>query len=865
MHLESGTRLGPYEVIAPLGAGGMGEVWKARDTRLERSVAIKVLPAAVAQNAQLKLRFEREAKTISQLNHPNICTLYDVGDDYLVMELLEGETLADRVARGPLPISETLRIGAQIAEALDRAHRAGIVHRDLKPGNVMLTKTGAKLLDFGLAKSGAFEITNDGATLQKSLTAEGTILGTFQYMAPEQLEGVEADPRTDIFALGAVLYEMASGRRAFDGKTKTSLIAAIVGSDPPPIAQLQPMTPPALEHVIRKCLSKEPDDRWQSAHDIAEELRWISEAGSQVDVPASRRRTTAWLVPIVAALLAAAFTWTLLEWRKPVAGVIETSILPPDGWQFDFNGATMAVSPSGGSVAFVAQDGKGNTALFVRALDSAVPRQLGGTDGARYPFWSPDGRQVAFFATTKLKVIDLSTGTARILADAPTGRGGSWSAAGKIVFTPTVYGGIFAIPADGGTASPVTRLRPREGGHRFPSFLGDGVHFIYFAAGPDPGIFVGSTTGEEQKLLMRNDSVVYYASPGCLLVWRDGAAVVQRFDEKTFRLIGAGEGVAQTVARAGLRPLVASGGAVMAYVAGSPNRTQLVWVDRTGKEIGSLAPPGYFFSPRLSHDGSRLAVDISDANSGVGNIWVFDVRRQAAAPARLTFGSVNESGPVWSIDDREITFFSGTGGRVADLYRIDSSGTGEARPLVQNDANKMAVDVSRDGQWLLFVADALHGSGGDLWLYSEREQKAKAWLATPFNESSPAMSPNGKWIAYQSNESGRLEVYVRSFPDGREKWLVSNGGGGMPAWSADGREIYYVAPPSMMMAVQITSGTSFTAGTPVPLFEARVLNHPTSRQYEVTADGTRFLLNRRDTDKQQPVTVVQNWRARLSR
>jgi Tol biopolymer transport system component/predicted Ser/Thr protein kinase len=863
MHLQAGTRLGPYEVIAPLGAGGMGEVWKARDTRLERSVAIKVLPAAVAQNAQLKVRFEREAKTISQLNHPNICTLYDVGDDYLVMELLEGETLADRVARGPLPISETLRIGAQIAEALDRAHRAGIVHRDLKPGNVMLTKTGAKLLDFGLAKSGAFEITNDGATLQKSLTAEGTILGTFQYMAPEQLEGVEADPRTDIFALGAVLYEMASGRRAFDGKTRTSLIAAIVGSDPPPIAQLQPMTPPALEHVIRKCLSKEPDDRWQSAHDIAEELRWISEGSAAV--AASPRRWNAWLLPVVAALIAAAFTWALLEWRRPAVRAVETSILPPEGWQFDFSGATMVVSPGGDSIAFVAQDDKGKTALFVRALDSAVPRQLAGTDGAKYPFWSPDGRQVAFFATSKLRVIDISTGTARILADAPNGRGGSWNAAGKIVFTPAAFGGVFAIPADGGTASPVTRLQPHQAGHRFPSFLADGVHFIYFAAGPDAGIFVGSITGEEQKLLMRNDSAASYASPGSLLVGRDGAAFVQRFDEKTFTLIGAGEPVAQNVTRSGLRPLVSSGGAVLVYVAGSIDRTELVWVDRTGKDIGSLASPGYFFSPRLSHDGRRLAVDISGADSGVGNIWVFDLRRQAAAPTRLTFGSVNESAPVWSFDDREITFFSVAGGRIGNLYRIDSSGTGEVRMLVRNDANKMAVDVSRDGQWLLFVADALHGSGGDLWLYSEREKQAKPWLVTPFNESSPAMSPNGQWIAYESNESGRSEVYVRSFPDGREKWLVSNGGGGMPAWSADGRELYYIAPPSMMMAVQITSGSSFTAGTPVPLFEARVLNHPASRQYEVTADGTRFLLNRRAIEKQQVISVVQNWRARLSR
>ena len=466
MTLAAGSRLGPYEIVAPLGAGGMGEVWRGRDTRLDRSVAIKVLPAEFAQNVQLKLRFEREARAISQLNHPHICTLYDVGDNYLVMELLEGQSLADRLTKGSLPLEQVLRYGAQIADALDKAHRAGIIHRDLKPGNVMITKSGAKLLDFGLAKSGA-PIDLDGATQHKPLTQEGTILGTFQYMAPEQLEGVEADARTDIFGFGVVLYEMATGHRAFEGKTKTSLIAAIVKENPRPMAELQPLTPPALEHVVNKCLSKDPDDRWQNAHDIAEELKWISGAGSGAGVAAplvARRKSRerlGWVAAVVVAGGAAVFFAT----RRPdVPPRLETAVVPPEGVAFSYAGGSIALSDDGRQVAFVGRGADGKSLIWVRSLGSSAARPLPGTEGAWFPFWSPDAKSIAFAAGDKLKKVSVGGGSPETLADAPRFLGGSWNRQGDILMSTAP--GILRVSAAGGNVDVIipsnNRTLPRR-------------------------------------------------------------------------------------------------------------------------------------------------------------------------------------------------------------------------------------------------------------------------------------------------------------------------------------------------------------------------------------------------------------------
>ncbi|MCM2317460.1 MAG: serine/threonine-protein kinase, partial [Thermoanaerobaculia bacterium] len=450
MTLTAGTRLGPYEIVSPLGAGGMGEVWRAKDTRLERDVAIKILPGDFATNVQLKARFEREAKTISQMNHPNVCTLFDVGHDegidYLVMELIEGESLADRLLKGPLPIELVLRHGTEIASALDAAHKQGIVHRDLKPGNVMLTKAGAKLLDFGLAKSGPLMSATssvsqlaDGPTVHKPLTEQGTILGTFQYMAPEQLVGQEADPRTDIFAFGAVLYEMATGQRAFVGKNKTSLVAAIVSGTPPPVSQVAPLTPPALDHVIKKCLEKDPDDRWQSIHDVADQLRWISEAGSRAGEPApllAKRKTklrVAWALHAATALVAVAATLGVIYATKAPPRVLRATLLPPDKLVFEPTNGAMALSPDGKRLVFPARDSSGKTTLWVRSLDALTAQPLAGTDGGHSPFWSPDSRFIGFFSNGKLRKIDASGGPPQVLCDARNGRGGSWSRSGVIL------------------------------------------------------------------------------------------------------------------------------------------------------------------------------------------------------------------------------------------------------------------------------------------------------------------------------------------------------------------------------------------------------------------------------------------------
>jgi len=876
MPLTAGSRLGPYEIVSPLGSGGMGEVFRARDTRLDRSVAIKVLPHELASNPQLRQRFEREAKTISQLNHPHICVLYDVGQeegtDFLVMELLEGETLADRLARGPLPLSETIRYGAQIADALDCAHRAGIVHRDLKPGNVMLLKGTAKLLDFGLAKPGAAVATNVATTMateQKPLTQEGTIVGTFQYMAPEQLEGIEADPRTDIFALGAMLYEMVTGRRAFDGKTRTSLIAAIVGSDPPPLAQLQPLTPPALEHVIRKCLAKDPDERWQSAHDVAAELRWINEAGSQAGIAApltakrKHRERLAWWLHLATALVAVALTWAFLHWRTPAARVVETSIVPPPETEFVPRQGNMMLSPDGTRIALIASGRNAPAMIYMRRLDSSDVRPLGGTEGASLPFWSPDSRQLGFFAEGKLKTIDIDQGSIQTVCDAPQPRGGSWGISNKILFAPSSSGAIMVVNADGGTPSPATGLVAGELAQLFPSFLPDGHHFIFLSVRPDSGIYAASLDDKKTVRLLSSNNAATYAPPGYLMFVRSDTLLAQPFDVKALEMKGSASPLAQQVALSGRRPLFSvSNDGQLAYQRGSSlNPTQLAWVDRQGKDLGILAPPALYFSPMISHDGKRVAVDISAASSGYGDIWTFDLARNRSS--RLTFNPANESGPVWSADDREIFFFSQREGGDTDLFRIPSGGIGEEQALLKSHVAKLTADVSRDGQWLLFVGNSGKGQLSDIWTWSFRDKQAKPWLASTFNEAAPQLSPDGKWIAYQSDESGRNEIYVRSFPESQEKWTVSSAGGKMPAWRADGREINYISPDSKMMAVPVDTGNGFQSGTPVALFELRILDHAQLKQYDAT-DGTRFLLNRVvTTDQNVPLALVQNWTRRL--
>src|SRR5437660_3819065 len=635
MSVSAGSRLGPYEVLSPLGAGGMGEVWKARDTRLERTVAIKVLPDHLASSPDVRQRFEREAKTISSLSHPHICALYDVGNqdgvEFLVMEYLEGETLFERLAKGPLAFDQVLRYGLEIADALDRAHRQGIVHRDLKPGNVMLTKSGVKLLDFGLAKMVAPAAARSGASLTtlptqtgRDLTAEGTILGTFQYMAPEQLEGRDADARTDIFAFGAVLYEMATGRKAFAGGSQASLIASIMTSEPAPASAVAPTAPPAIDRVVRTCLAKDPDDRWQTAHDIGVQLKWIQEGGSAMGVTAvTAHRAGRWrFVPWLFAALTMVMLLAILarDWRQSSirAPVTRFSVLAPEKTMFtppgELTSSQMTLSPDGRTVAFVANPSGGRPLLWIRRLDSLAAVPLAGTEDALHPFWSPDGRSIGFFTPSVLKRVEVSGGMPQRLCEVVAGRGGSWNPDGTILLAFSAPSPIFRVPDTGGEPQPATDLDVARAHdrHRFPFFLPDGKRFLFWARSTRPentGIYVASLDSRRARFVLRSDAMGQYAAPGYLVTVQQGNLVAYPFDGRSAQVRGnpirIGEGVLSGNPP-GFAPFSVSGDTVT-YSTPSAKSRQLTWFDRSGRRLGAVGDPGDYSTPRLSRDEKRIA------------------------------------------------------------------------------------------------------------------------------------------------------------------------------------------------------------------------------------------------------------------
>ncbi len=651
MTLGAGTRLGPYEIGAPLGAGGMGEVYRARDTRLEREVAIKVLPAQLSASPEMRQRFEREAKAISQLSHPHICALYDVGSqdgvEYLVMELLDGETLAARLARGPVPSEQLLRWGVEIADALDRAHRQGIVHRDLKPGNVMLTKSGVKLLDFGLARVLAPAAPSSGLSVLQtmaggpSLTSAGTILGTFQYMAPEQLEGRETDGRSDIFALGAVLYEMATGRKAFEGQSQASLIAAILTAEPPSVSAIQPMTPVALDRVVRSCLAKDPEERWQSAHDIASELKWIaqsSQAGVAVTAPVSRRNRErlAWIVAAAAVGTAMAMA---LFWRPGAvrSRPVRLSLASPAKAPFQFFDHAK-ISPDGRTVAFIAHSGGGKTSIWARPLSSLSATALAGTEGVGDLFWSPGSTSIGFFADGKLKRVEASGGPPQVLADADSPIGGSWNRDGIIVFAPRQYAPLYRVAATGGPIAAVTKLGPREDTHYWPYFLPDGRHFVFLAdasSTPDHSIRIGSLDSTDSvKLLAPAVTNLGFAPPHWLLFVRGGTLVAQHLELKGRKLVGEpiplGEQIAPMDRNHGFDFSTSATG-VLLYRSASPE-TQLVWFDRSGKRLAAVGEPARYGHFEMSPDERQVAFELRDADlrMEISGSWIcFADRRRA--------------------------------------------------------------------------------------------------------------------------------------------------------------------------------------------------------------------------------------------
>jgi eukaryotic-like serine/threonine-protein kinase len=873
-------RLGPYQIGEQLGAGGMGEVYRARDTRLDRTVAIKIVPAHLAGDAELRERFEREARTISSLNHPNVCTLYDVGRendiDFLVMEYLDGQTLASRLEKGPLPLKEALEVAMQIADGLDKAHRQGVVHRDLKPGNVMLTKTGAKLLDFGLSKQSQPVVST--STVGRSafptgglpLTAQGAIVGTLQYMAPEQLEGIEADTRTDIFAFGSMLHEMVTGRKAFEGKSQVSLIAAIVDHDPPPVSSLQPVSPPLLDHLVKTCLAKNPDKRWQTMADVLIQLKLIAESGGNMASPAITKRIQrqarfAWIAAAALLIVTAAITaaW-MFSGNVPTAGpTVSFEVTPPS--QTATN--QFALSPTGSHVVAIVASEKAQI-LWVRALAHLNSNTIPGTEGGTFPFWSPDGRFIGFFADNKLKKVDLFGAPPQIVCDAGNGAGGTWNGDNVIVFAPG-GGPLFRVTAAGGVATPVTQLDTSKGEilHRHPYFLPDGRHFLYTAISSKPensGIYVGSLDSSERKFLLATTQKAAFSPPGYLLFMRDSTLMAQQFDSRRLELNGDPFRVAEELGTNpgnGATGFTVSNNGELIYKTGGNTTNYLRWLDRTGKDVGMVGARASYENPALSPDLQRIAV--SELEGTTGDIWILDLMR--GTHTRFTFDAANDNGPLWSPDGNRIVFQSNRSG-ISDFYQKNSNGVGQEEVVLKSNHEKTANDWSADGRFLLYQ-DTDPKTRIDLWvLPMSGDKKPQPVVRSPFTDFQGRFSPDGKWIAYVSNESGRPEVYIQSYPEAKTRVQISTSGGYQPLWRHDGKELFFLNTAIDAIAVDISTSNdgSLKAGIPHKLFSAPPVLLATRRNsWEVTPDGQRFLFvsGQQQSTAAVPLTVVVNWLA----
>jgi serine/threonine protein kinase len=885
MTIAPGTTLGPYEIGTTLGAGGMGEVYRARDTRLGRDVAIKILPKEMSADPIRKQRFDREAKTISSLNHPHICVLHDVGSqdgvDYLVMECMEGETLAKRLEKGPLVLEQVLKYGAQISDALDKAHRSGVVHRDLKPANIMLTPTGAKLLDFGLAKP-AVQIVS-GATLTeaiqtKPVTQEGMIVGTFQYMSPEQVEGKEIDWRSDIFSLGAVLYEMVTGKRAFEGKSQLSVASAILEKEPTPITVVKPLAPPALDHVIRKCLAKTPDDRWQSAADIKHEITWISqtsseglEAFSTASNKALRNRLSALALGAVA-LAAAGLATNFLMARRDTSGpVIRATLTSPQDMTLltlgDQSGAP-AISPDGTSFVF-AGIAEGKQMLFLHSLDSATAKPLPGTEGGKFPFWSSDGKSIGFFADRQLKRLDLAGGPPTSLTPAADARGGTW-AGDVILFTPYIYDAIYRVPSSGGKAAPVTTVdRSQHTTHRWPHFLPDGKHFLYLAAhhmrSKEGGIYAGSIGGGTPKLILHTNGSVFYSS-GELLYFRDGSLMAQPFDPDRLELKGEPQPISQVLRESGNWGVIASASENGVLLFQSPGEVKypVLWFDRSGRSLGPALISGQLQDLRLSPDRTRAAVVSFEGPTA--DVYICDFR--TGARTRLTFeGAVWFA--AWSPDGRKLVYSTRAADtEVTDLYLKRADGAGERELLLSSGHMDHPTDWTRDGRYLVISRGQLGSQ--QIWIVPMFGDR-KAFPLFPnavYDHFGGRVSPDGKWIAYVSAESGTGEVYVTSFPAGAGKWQIGSGGVIPTAiWRADGRELYFVTLEGNLMVASIQeSAGSITVQGVHPLFRSPFLTGLVQTIFDVDPkDGQRFIGSAAPDTSSLPLNVITNWTAELKK
>jgi Tol biopolymer transport system component/predicted Ser/Thr protein kinase len=840
MPLSAGDKLGPYEIVAPVGAGGMGEVYKARDTRLDRIVAVKV------SKEQFTQRFEREARAVAALNHPYICTLHDVGPNYLVMEYIEGQPL-----KGPVPLADALRFASQIAEALDDAHKKGITHRDLKPGNVLVTKAGLKLLDFGLARRS-----------EADATVTMAVMGTPAYMSPEQWEGKPGDARSDIYALGCVMYEMVTGKR--------------VGPD------RMPVEPAALESVIRTCLEKDPEDRWQSARDVKAAL-WLVGQGHALPRPAMGR--SHWVVLTLAGVAILGALLYVSPWRGRTASVNAElwnfAIYPPDKTVFssDINTTVdvpkFALSPDGRALVFSAESPGAKPELWLRPMDEGAAHPLAGTEDAHYPFWSPDGRWIGFFADGKVKKIPAAGGAVQVIVQTATDfRGGSWGVDDTIVFA-TGSEPLQRVASAGGPITLATTLEPLVN-YRKPQFLPDGQHIMYLRLGPgQSGLYAGPLDGKTKKLLLRIDSSAIYAPPGYLLYVDGDTLLGQAFDADRLEVSGQPFLVADRVGHttAFESGVSASRTGVIAHAGTIAHNAHLTWFDRRGNALGTAGAEGDYTDFRISPDEKSLAVSLLDSKAGTVDVWMSDLTRGSIS--RVTHEGHLGASVIWSPDGRHFAFRSIRDGQIEFFQRSAGGGgdeqavlTAEMRRSTQiQSVNLIDTDWSPDGRYILFSVPGV-GAGNDLWRVPlSGDRKPDKYLATSAEEMHGNFSPDGHLVAYTSNESGKFEVYVQTFPQLTDvKKQVSTGGGYEPRWRADGREIYYLSEDRKLMAVPVGPGPSF--GVPQALFQTRVPPGVTANRghYVPSRDGQRFLVNTESGDASpSPITVVLNWTAGLKK
>ena len=884
MALDPGTSLGPYQIESPLGAGGMGEVYKARDTRLDRTVAIKVLPEHLANDPDLKQRFEREAKTVAALSHPHICPVFDVGEqdgiNFLVMEYLDGQTLAQRLEKGALPLDQALTIAIEIADALDKAHRQGIVHRDLKPANIMLTKAGAKLLDFGLAKPGAVGTGADSAlpTMSAGLTAEGTILGTLQYMAPEQLEGDQADARTDVFALGATVYEMVTGHKPFTGRSQASLIAAILEREPPPMSALQEMSPRLLDRVVKKCLKKDPEDRWQSARDVTTELAsvgtsdespvGVSPLAATVTQPFWRR-----ILPVAAALVGGVTLASLAAWSWSTSEALPVTrfAIPIDNPI-----ARLALSPDGRTVVY---SGEFGGSLHQRTLDQLDPVPIPGTEGARAPFFSPDGRWVGFFAEGSIRKVALAGGPPVTVVDLlpnATFFGASWGSRDTIVYSQfsNEPPSLWEVPAAGGEAQPFSNPDTELGSTR-PQFLPGGEAVLAVRQlGPSPETAqiaaLSLSTGSWHTLIQGTSP--RFLSSGHLIFARGDSLWRVPFDAADLNVtsdpIPVLEGV-QTRGNGDAAYAMSADGSLV-FIPGaadfSPERT-LVWVDRDGRETPLAAPPRAYLYPRISPDGTRVAVEIFDPPDAV-DIWVWDFTRETLT--RLTVDPAFDEYPLWTPDGGRLIFSSNREG-TRDPFWVAADGTGSVERLGDSPDELYPQAVSLDGNRLI-LRRGIQTQDLVMLTLGENEDVDPLFSSPAFAERNAEISPDGRWIAYESDESGRFEVYVRPFPnvdDGR--WQISADGGREALWARSGQELFYRAQDGALMSVPVELTDMFTAGNAslvVALSSYTGTGVLFGRTYDASPDGQSFLLIREEgiaNAEGTIIVVVQNWTNELQR